>query len=82
MADPTYGIAAERYFGHAPSAREPRMSFDRLPHEEDLPNDRRAAAYEAHLTTLERELPGLERELARIRQEGTAKAPAGCDLSC
>jgi hypothetical protein len=58
------------------------MSCDRLPHEEDLPNDRRAAAYEAHLTTLERELPGLERELARIQKKSTGKTPADCDLPC
>jgi hypothetical protein len=47
------------------------------PQEDDLPTDPLVAAYEAHLTRLERELPGLERELARIRQSA-GKAPAGC----
>ncbi|HWG08241.1 MAG TPA: hypothetical protein VN672_04450 [Solirubrobacteraceae bacterium] len=58
------------------------MSCDRVPNEEDLPSHRRVAAYEAHLTSLERELPGLERELRRIQQKSAGKTPAGDDLTC
>jgi hypothetical protein len=58
------------------------MSSDRLPHQDDLPNQPRVAAYEAHLTRLEHELPGLERVLRRMQQKSADKKPAGYDLSC
>jgi hypothetical protein len=58
------------------------MSCDRIPREEELPNHRRVAAYEAHLNTLERELPALERELTRMQQKSAGKTPAGRDLPC
>jgi hypothetical protein len=58
------------------------MSCDRTCYEEELPNHWCVAAYEAHLTRLECELPGLEREMARMQQKSAGRTPAARDLSC
>jgi hypothetical protein len=66
---------------HAPNAQELSMTDDDPSRGDDLPMHPGAAAYEAHLMRLERELPSFERELARIGDMTIRKTPTDCSLS-